>query len=58
MQTGLGSCMAVVVVWAGSCSYNWTPSLGNTIGCRYSPKKKKGKGQNTHTHTHTHTFVK
>jgi len=28
---GLGTCVAVAVVWAGSCSSNSTPSLGTSI---------------------------
>ena len=28
---------------AGSCSSDWTPSLGTSICCRYSPKKTKKK---------------
>ena len=40
-QTRLGSRVAVAVVQAGSCSSNWTPSLG-TPKCRgCGPKKTK-----------------
>ena len=35
--------VAVAVVWTGSSSSNWTPSLGTSIYCRCSPKKKKEK---------------
>ena len=37
----LGSRVAVAVVLAGSCSSNWTPSLGTSICQRCSPKKTK-----------------
>ena len=37
----LRSCAAVAVVQDGSCSSNWTPSLGTSICCGFSPKKKK-----------------
>ena len=37
----LRSGVAVAVVQAGSCSSNLTPSLGISICCRYSCKKKK-----------------
>ena len=40
-QTRLGSRMAVAVVWAGGYSSYLTPSLGTSIYCRCSPKKKK-----------------
>ena len=39
----LGSCIAVAVVQAGSCSSDLTPSLGTSIGHGYGPKKKKKK---------------
>ena len=29
------------MAYAGSCSYNSSPSLGMSICCRYGPKKKK-----------------
>ena len=40
LQMRLGSCIAVAVVSAGSCSSNWTPSLGTSI-CRGSAPPKK-----------------
>ena len=39
----LGSCIAVVVVQAGSCSLDWTPSLGPSICRGCGPKKTKDK---------------
>ena len=36
----LGSGVAVAVVPAGSCSSDWTPSLGTSICRRCDPKKK------------------
>ena len=44
-QTRPGSGIAVAVVKAGSCSSNWTPSLGTSIchGCDQKKKKKKKK---------------
>ena len=46
-QMQLGSGIAVAVVWAGSCSSKWTPSLGTSI-CRGSgPRKKEKKRKNT-----------
>ena len=42
LQTQLGSCVAVAVVQAGSCSSDSTPSLGTSICHRFSPKKTKG----------------
>ena len=42
MRTRLRSGVAVAVVQAGSCSSsNLTPSLGTSICCGCSPKKKK-----------------
>ena len=45
----LGSGVAVAVVEAGSCSSDWTPSLGTSICFGCSPKKtkrpKKEKGK-------------
>ena len=41
LQTWLGSCVAVAVVWAGSCSSDSTPSLGTSICRGCGPKKKK-----------------
>ena len=43
LQIRLGSGTAVAVMQAGSCRSNLTPGLGNSICCRYSPKKKKEK---------------
>ena len=40
-QMWLGSCIAVPVVWAGSCSSNWIPSLRISICHRCGPKKQK-----------------
>ena len=40
-QTQLGSCIAVTVAWASSCSSDWTPSLGISIWHGCSPKKRK-----------------
>ena len=39
----LGSCVAVAVVWAGSCSSDLTPGLGTSICREYGPKKQKKK---------------
>ena len=41
--TLLGSCVAVAVVQASSCTSDSTPSLGTFICCRCSPKKQKAK---------------
>ena len=41
MQTWLRSGVAVAV--AGSCSSDWTPSLGTSVRCRGGPKEKKKK---------------
>ena len=35
----LGSCTAMAVAQAGSCSSNWTPGLGTSICHRFGPKK-------------------
>ena len=43
LQTGLGSRVAVAVLWAGSYSTASTPSLGTSICHRYGPKKTKTK---------------
>ena len=45
-KTQLGFHVAAAVVWAGSCSCDLTPSLGTSLRCRRSPKKKKKKVQN------------
>ena len=49
LKTRLGSCITVAVVWAGSYSSDWTPSLGTSTYLRYGPKKikKKNKTQKT-----------
>ena len=39
----LRSCIAVPVVWAGSCSSDSIPSLGTSIGHECGPKKQKKK---------------
>ena len=36
-----GSCLAVAVAVAGSCSSDWTPSLGTSISRGCALKKKK-----------------
>lgn len=43
LQTHLRFGVAVAVAKAGSSSSNWTPSLGTSICCGYSPKKAKRK---------------
>ena len=43
LQTHLGSCVAVAVVWAASCSSDLTPSLGTFICCSAAIKSKKIK---------------
>ena len=40
-QTRLGSCIAVAVAEAGSCSSDSTPTLGTSMCHRYNPKKQK-----------------
>jgi len=42
-QMRLGSCIAVAVVWAGSCSSDSTPSLGTSICFGCGPKKRTKK---------------
>ena len=42
-QMRLGSCIAVAVAQAGSCSSNSTPSLGTSICHQCSPKTKTKK---------------
>ena len=37
----LRSGVAVAVVYTGSCSSDWTPSLGISIWCRCGPRKDK-----------------
>ena len=46
-QTQLGSCMAVAVVQAGSCSSDSTPSLGTSVCHGCGPKKIKKKKEDT-----------
>ena len=46
-QTQLGSCVAVALVQASSCSSNLTPGLGTSICRGCSPKKKKKKRKKT-----------
>ena len=43
-QMQLGSGVAIAVVQACSCSSNSTPSLGTSICCRCSHKRKKRRG--------------
>ena len=43
LQMWLGSRVAVAVVWAGSYSSDWTPSLGTSICLGCGPKKTKKK---------------
>ena len=40
-QMWLGSCVAMSVVYVGSCSSISTPSLGTYMCCGYGPKKTK-----------------
>ena len=40
-QMRLGSRVAVAVAQAGSCSSEWTPSLGTSMCRRCSPKRQK-----------------
>ena len=42
-QMWLGSCVAVAMVSAGSCSSNLTPSRGTSICCMCGPKNTKNK---------------
>ena len=42
-QRQLGSCVAVAVVYAGSCSSDSTPSLETCIHHKHSPKKQANK---------------
>ena len=42
-RTQLGSRMARAVVEVGSCSSDWTPSLGTSICQRRSPRMQKKK---------------
>ena len=55
-QMRLGSGVAVALGQAGSCSSNWTPSLGTSTYHRCGPKKqtkKKGKGNGFNLHIHS-----
>ena len=51
LQTWLGSCIAVAVVWAGCYSSDLTPSLRTSICHRYGPKKPKAKNKQTNKQT-------
>ena len=42
-KTWLGSGIAVAVAQAGSCSFDWIPSVGTSICRGCGPKKKKKK---------------
>ena len=53
-QTQLGSCIAVAVVWAGTYSSDFIPSLRTSICCEYSPKSKKTKQTKITTTTKKH----
>ena len=46
-QLQLGSCVAVAVLWAGSCSSDETPRLGTSICCGSGPAKTKNKKHTT-----------
>ena len=48
-QRQLGSGVAVALVWAGSCSSDYTPSLATSICCGYGPKKTKDKKKKAQT---------
>ena len=41
LQMQLRSSIPVAVAYAGSCSSDWTPSLGTSICWDYSPKRQK-----------------
>ena len=43
LRTQLGSCIAVAVVWADSCSSSWTPGLGASMFFGCGPRKDKKK---------------
>ena len=45
----LGSCVAVAVVQAGSCSSDWTPCLGTSICLQCGPKKEENKTKQNKT---------
>ena len=45
LQMRLGSCVAVAMVQAGSCSSDWTPSLGTFIHLKKKKKKKKERNE-------------
>ena len=45
-QTRLGSSLAVAVAEAGSCSSDWTSSLGTSICRGCGPEKQKNKKEN------------
>ena len=48
-QTRFGSCVAVAVAYADSCSFNSTPSLGTSICHGYSPERSLNKQTNKQT---------
>ena len=48
-QKWLGSGVAVAVVQAGSCSSDWTPSLGNSLCHGCGPEKTKSKKKKSNT---------
>ena len=41
LQMWFGSNVAVALMWGGSYSSDWTPSLGTSICCGCGPKKQK-----------------
>ena len=47
-QTRLGSCVAVAVVQAGSCSSDWTPSLGTSTCHGSGPRKGRKTKKKVH----------
>ena len=51
LQRQLGSCVAVAVAKASSCSSDSTPSLGTSISWGYGPKRQKAKQNKTHKWT-------
>ena len=54
-QMRLGSGVAGSVAYAGSHSSDQTPSLGTSICCGSSPKKRTHARTHARAHTHTHT---
>jgi len=51
-QTQFGSCIAVAVAQAGSCSSDLTPSLGTSMCCGCGPKKMQKKKKKGEVQTH------